>query len=171
MLLRGRRSRHILSDLIYALLIKTSSPNNTNSLRRRRLYTAMLLRAARSPCWRASRRLALPGYTVLRSTQWPAACHGTRLRIFSSLGSPRRKQETGDTAPGVKTASISSTPASSLTNADEAQKAKVAKIATPAKKPDLLSEATVGNKEQRKADWAIMKEMTKYLWPKVCVCA
>lgn len=34
-------------------------------------------------------------------------------------------------------------------------------------KPDpLLAEQTVSNKEQRKADWAIMKEMSKYLWPK-----
>lgn len=32
----------------------------------------------------------------------------------------------------------------------------------------LLSEQTVSNKEQRKADWAIMKEMSRYLWPKVC---
>jgi hypothetical protein len=24
-----------------------------------------------------------------------------------------------------------------------------------------------GKQEQRKADWAIMKEMAKYLWPKV----
>ena len=32
----------------------------------------------------------------------------------------------------------------------------------------LLSEQTVSNKEQRKADWAIIKEMAKYLWPKVC---
>ena len=31
----------------------------------------------------------------------------------------------------------------------------------------LLSEQTVSNKEQRKADWAILKEMTKYLWPQV----
>ena len=31
----------------------------------------------------------------------------------------------------------------------------------------LLSEQTVSNKEQRKADWAIMKEMSRYLWPKV----
>ncbi|MCJ1376034.1 Iron-sulfur clusters transporter atm1, mitochondrial [Loxospora ochrophaea] len=30
----------------------------------------------------------------------------------------------------------------------------------------LLSEQTVSNKEQRKADWAIIKEMAKYLWPK-----
>ncbi|KAL8844333.1 MAG: hypothetical protein Q9176_001243 [Flavoplaca citrina] len=30
----------------------------------------------------------------------------------------------------------------------------------------LLSEQTVSNKEQRKADWAIIKEMSQYLWPK-----
>lgn len=31
----------------------------------------------------------------------------------------------------------------------------------------LLSEQTITNKEQRKADLAIMKEMSRYLWPKV----
>ena len=31
----------------------------------------------------------------------------------------------------------------------------------------LLSEQVISNKEQRKADWAIMKEMSRYLWPKV----
>ena len=30
----------------------------------------------------------------------------------------------------------------------------------------LLAEAVVSNKQQRKADWAIIKEMTTYLWPK-----
>ncbi|KAI9790043.1 MAG: Iron-sulfur clusters transporter atm1, mitochondrial [Piccolia ochrophora] len=30
----------------------------------------------------------------------------------------------------------------------------------------LATEKGVSNKEQRKADWAIMKEMAKYLWPK-----
>lgn len=38
----------------------------------------------------------------------------------------------------------------------------------PAKDP-LLAEKTMSNKEQRKADWAIIKEMSKYLWPKVTV--
>ena len=41
------------------------------------------------------------------------------------------------------------------------------KNATAAPKKDLLSEAMMGKSEQRKADWAIMKEMAKYLWPKV----
>lgn len=30
-----------------------------------------------------------------------------------------------------------------------------------------MSESHKENKEQRKADWAIMREMAKYLWPKV----
>lgn len=38
---------------------------------------------------------------------------------------------------------------------------------TELKTDPLLSEQTVSNKEQRKADWAIMKEMSRYLWPKV----
>jgi len=35
------------------------------------------------------------------------------------------------------------------------------------KKPDVLAQASLSTKEQRKTDWAIMKEMAKYLWPKV----
>lgn len=34
------------------------------------------------------------------------------------------------------------------------------------RKDPLLAEQTVSNKEQRKADWAIIKDMSKYLWPK-----
>lgn len=34
------------------------------------------------------------------------------------------------------------------------------------KKPSLLVETNVSNKEQRKADWAIIKDMAHYLWPK-----
>ncbi|GAB7347474.1 hypothetical protein MBLNU459_g4387t1 [Dothideomycetes sp. NU459] len=36
----------------------------------------------------------------------------------------------------------------------------------PTKQPSLLAEQTVTNKEQRKADWAIIKDMARYLWPK-----
>jgi len=39
--------------------------------------------------------------------------------------------------------------------------------AVPARKDPLLAEDIKSNKEQRKADWAIMKEMATYLWPKV----
>lgn len=40
-------------------------------------------------------------------------------------------------------------------------KAKAEKAIDP-----LLGERNLSNKEQRKADWTIIKEMTKYLWPK-----
>ncbi|KAJ4303665.1 Iron-sulfur clusters transporter atm1, mitochondrial [Kalmusia sp. IMI 367209] len=46
---------------------------------------------------------------------------------------------------------------------DALQKTTAAK---PAKPTTLLAEQTVSNKEQRKADWAIIKEMSHYLWPK-----
>jgi len=38
---------------------------------------------------------------------------------------------------------------------------------SPAPKRDsLLAEQALSNKEQRKADWAIIREMSHYLWPK-----
>lgn len=42
------------------------------------------------------------------------------------------------------------------------------KPAEPPKKQNdpLLAEQTVSNKQQRQADWAIMKDMAHYLWPK-----
>jgi ABC transporter ATM len=64
----------------------------------------------------------------------------------------------------LKTADPIPTPASASVNPP-----KDSRNATTAKK-DLLSETTVANKEQRKADWAIIKEMAKYLWPKVWHC-
>jgi len=44
---------------------------------------------------------------------------------------------------------------------------KAEKAAEPATRNDpLLAEQTVSNKQQRKADWAIIKDMVQYLWPK-----
>ena len=34
------------------------------------------------------------------------------------------------------------------------------------KQDALLAEQTVSNREQRKADWAIIRQMSRYLWPK-----
>lgn len=127
----------------------------------------MLLRAARSPCWRVPARFLPPAYTVARSTPRSTAHHGTQLRVFTSQGI-WRKQETGNTPPEQKPASHTAAPASRLANLDAAQNKKDSKGATTTKQNDLLSEATVGAQQQRKADWAIMKEMAKYLWPKVC---
>jgi ATP-binding cassette subfamily B (MDR/TAP) protein 7 len=75
-----------------------------------------------------------------------------------------RKEVPNDPASKSKTANPIPTPASA-----SVKPPKDSRNATTAKK-DLLSETTVANKEQRKADWAIIKEMAKYLWPKVRHC-
>ncbi|KAF2273985.1 iron-sulfur clusters transporter atm1, mitochondrial precursor [Westerdykella ornata] len=46
------------------------------------------------------------------------------------------------------------------------QRAPSAASKVPAKPDALLSEQVVSTQQQRKADWAIMKEMSRYLWPK-----
>ena len=53
-------------------------------------------------------------------------------------------------------------------DADEVkpESAQKAKPSEPLGQDPLLSEQTVSNKEQRKADWKIIKEMSRYLWPK-----
>jgi ABC transporter ATM len=43
---------------------------------------------------------------------------------------------------------------------------KTEKSQPEVKTDPLLAEQTMSNKEQRKADWAIIKDMSKYLWPK-----
>lgn len=47
--------------------------------------------------------------------------------------------------------------------------AATTKISAKEKSDPLLGAENVSNKEQRKADWAIIKEMTRYLWPKVFI--
>jgi ABC transporter ATM len=53
-----------------------------------------------------------------------------------------------------------------LANANIVPKPEAGKAKDTPKK-DLLSESAIASKEQRRADWAIMREMAKYLWPKV----
>ena len=124
----------------------------------------MLLGAARTtPCWRSTKPFIQPARVVPRSTPWRFAYRGSQLRIFTSSQSPLRKQVEGDKNAELKTAATNA-PA---TTTAAAQDQKNAQNATATNKKDLLSETSVGVKEQRKADWAIMKEMAKYLWPKV----
>jgi ABC transporter ATM len=85
-----------------------------------------------------------------------------------------RNKSTVRKDPASVTAGPANTPTpSQLENANIVQTpTESADAKTPPKK-DLLSEPMAANKEQRKADWAIMKEMAKYLWPKVipeCYC-
>ncbi|KAF3029791.1 Iron-sulfur clusters transporter atm1, mitochondrial [Penicillium rubens] len=122
----------------------------------------MLLRAARSPCWRTA-QFAHPSFAgKLRSTR----LNGTHLRAFTSNNNPLWSQSADNKGRAVK-ATPTSTPApSQLANANVIQKPEDSGNAKTPPKKDLLSEPMTGKQEQRKADWAIMKEMAKYLWPK-----
>jgi ATP-binding cassette subfamily B (MDR/TAP) protein 7 len=79
-----------------------------------------------------------------------------RIRVFTS--SPLHRKDAHGERPklGSQPALEATKPAANAT----AAKSKIAK-ADP-----LLQEQLLTNKEQRKADWAIIKEMSQYLWPK-----
>ena len=80
-------------------------------------------------------------------------------RVFTSSPLHRKDVHGQRPLPGSK-AAVQETKAAKAV-ADPA----TVKVVT-AKTDPLLQEQTLSNKEQRKADWAIMKEMSKYLWPK-----
>lgn len=54
----------------------------------------------------------------------------------------------------------------SITSATKSNAAPAPAAAAAAKRDTLLAEQSLSNKEQRKADWAIIREMSHYLWPK-----
>lgn len=87
--------------------------------------------------------------------------HSRLLSCGTSL--TQRQTYSGRSAP----------PQSSSSKADTLENVKPEVVQKPEdatsigpKTDALLTEQTVSNKEQRKADWAIMKEMALYLWPK-----
>lgn len=86
-----------------------------------------------------------PGLWTLRSH---ALSSSHTIRVFAT-GLLHRKDVHGQRPPPGPAAAIAET-----------------KAAKPAKPEVLLAEQMVTNREQRKADWAIMKEMSQYLWPK-----
>ncbi|KAL6233174.1 hypothetical protein BDW75DRAFT_195597 [Aspergillus navahoensis] len=118
----------------------------------------MLRQAARSLCWRTPARFVSHRPTFPRSNTLSAALGGTRLRTFSD------KKQTDSNTPSDKETLVPDPP-SSLSAKSAAPSPQRTHNATTAQK-DLLSESTLASKEQRKADWAIMREMAKYLWPK-----
>lgn len=127
----------------------------------------MLLRAARFPCWRTARYIH-PSFAGRARWTSPNGIqqHKIQLRVFTS-GSPWKNQSTDGKDP--TSARDNTTPtgtAAELANAAIVQKAGASEAKNTAKK-DMLSESAIASKEQRKADWAIMREMAKYLWPKV----
>ncbi|EER23395.1 Transporter ATM1, mitochondrial precursor, putative [Coccidioides posadasii C735 delta SOWgp] len=118
----------------------------------------MLLRAARFGCCFSSPHpptSRTPHFKLFRQTHIRP---GGQTRIFTTQGSALNKQNSGEK---VTTSSIAAQNASRHAATPENKAPKPENT-----KPDLFGEATVTRQAQRKADWAIMREMTKYLWPK-----
>lgn len=84
-------------------------------------------------------------------------------RVFATV-SPHRKQDLRHWSPVEQTAPERVYGRGKGVKLESLQKKAPAERA---KNVPILAEKTVSNKEQRKADWAIMKEMSRYLWPKV----
>ncbi|KAJ5082922.1 hypothetical protein N7532_011965 [Penicillium argentinense] len=122
----------------------------------------MLLKAARSSCWRPTARFTRPSFAG--PSPWTRR-NGTQQRVFTSGGPLYNKVSDSKNPASAKDNPVPAPapPASQLANAQVEKAEGDAKA--PAKK-DLLSESSKATKEQRKADWAIMREMAKYLWPK-----
>ncbi len=91
-------------------------------------------------------------------------------RHFTSTPRIRQKQQPADQKAEAQT--FSRTDPLENVKPETVQKPSNGRPHTEPMTDALLSEQTVSNKEQRKADWAIMKEMSRYLWPKVCqICS
>lgn len=92
-----------------------------------------------------------------------ASCLHLRLapyyttRVFTS--SPLHRKDVHGQRPPLPGSKVAVEQTKPAKPANDPSKAEV-------KTDPLLQEQTLSNKEQRKADWAIMKEMSRYLWPK-----
>ncbi|KAL9079930.1 MAG: hypothetical protein Q9157_001222 [Trypethelium eluteriae] len=82
-------------------------------------------------------------------------------RVFVSA--PRHRKD------DARVRTVQQEAAGKVSNAEsiEAESTAKEKPADPRQEEKLLSEQVITNQEQRKADWAIIKEMSTYLWPKV----
>lgn len=94
-----------------------------------------------------------------------------RLCLFSQSAFSRRDETTKRLVQATKVAEgePARTDSAEVTKPESLQKVEPVKAAEPeASKKDgvLLSEKVISNKEQRKVDLAIMREMVQYLWPK-----
>ncbi|KAM0168859.1 hypothetical protein ACHAPF_010556 [Botrytis cinerea] len=98
----------------------------------------------------------------LRHPQW--AKPGVGLRVFTSTNRLLKDIPKGS---AIQSQSLRNPKAADDIPGATPETAKKAPLAIPAtarKDPLALDDKT--NKEQRKADWAIIKEMSQYLWPK-----
>ena len=101
-----------------------------------------------------------PPHCLDRRPALPALLRSRKPHAFST--STRCRQDDTKAQTIVQDAKKKSEDAESI-KPESFQKKKPA---DPPGNQSLLGEQTVSNKEQRKADWAIIREMSKYLWPK-----
>ncbi|KAH0445955.1 hypothetical protein IEQ34_025211 [Dendrobium chrysotoxum] len=99
----------------------------------------------------------------------PQITSATRTRVFTSTNSlaesPKTPVHPSKTTSASASASPStSTPTSQPAKNDETKLKKASSAPNPTVDPLAPIEKSV--QEQRKADWAIIKEMSQYLWPK-----
>ncbi|KIW28193.1 iron-sulfur clusters transporter atm1, mitochondrial [Cladophialophora immunda] len=100
-----------------------------------------------------------------RSRIHPPLC----VRAFSQSAFARRDDGAKKAAQATKFAEAPPSRADSteVTKPESIQQKETVKAEPePSKKEALLAEKVVSNKEQRKVDLAIMREMVQYLWPK-----
>ncbi|KAL2354268.1 ABC transporter-like protein [Cryomyces antarcticus] len=114
---------------------------------------------ARSAC--SAARTGKPPVRLLLSASLRTNAPGRpSIRVFAST--PRHRKDEARIRTVQRETGIKA-------EAEESVKPEIIqkeKPAGPVKQDALLAEQTVSNKEQRKADWAIIKDMAKYLWPK-----
>jgi hypothetical protein len=84
-------------------------------------------------------------------------------RVFATT--PRHRKD-ADRIPQPNPTIPVKTEAPESPKAESVQAKKPADASTGQSQDALLAEKVTSRAEQRKADWAIMKEMTRYLWPK-----
>lgn len=98
----------------------------------------------------------------LRHPRW--AQPGVGLRVFTSTNRRLKDIPKGSAIQSQSLRNAKSADDIPGSTPETAKKAALAIPTTARKDPLALDDKT--NKEQRKADWAIIKEMSQYLWPK-----
>lgn len=120
------------------------------------LTSRLLLRPGLVPC---SRQTA----STLRNRPSPSSILlDSSRRVFAST--PRHRKD--DAEARTVQLEVEKRKARDKTVAADGKKPAAHPASPTAKGGPLLAEQTVSNKEQRKADWAIIKDMAQYLWPK-----
>ncbi|TKA27041.1 Iron-sulfur clusters transporter atm1, mitochondrial [Salinomyces thailandicus] len=118
------------------------------------LASRLCLRAAARPIPTSISPAHTIGLRASRPTAWPSK------RIFVTTPRHRKDETAARTLQGEKQAQQ---PAKESVKPESVEKEPPPE---PTKNDPLLAEQTKSNKEQRKADWRIIKDMSHYLWPK-----